>query len=117
MWRTSLNGSYIAPIDDSVRTILDIGCGPGSWTRDVASRFPNAHVVGLDIDPPTADTASFPPNVSFVKGNVEDEEVFRSLDAVKFDFVFMRCLVLGIHDWPKHLERCTALLNPGTPLE
>ena len=30
-------------------SILDIGCGPGSWAINVATLFPDANVIGIDI--------------------------------------------------------------------
>jgi len=36
-----------AKIDENTRSILDLGCGWGSASLFLASRFPNAHVVGV----------------------------------------------------------------------
>src|SRR5437588_5676239 len=33
----------------SIQRILDIGCGPGGWTLDVAYTYPDKEVVGIDI--------------------------------------------------------------------
>lgn len=33
----------------SPRTILDIGCGPGTFLLQLAERYPNAEIVGLDL--------------------------------------------------------------------
>lgn len=35
----------------SDRTLVDLGCGPGSLTRRILERFPDAHVVAIDYDP------------------------------------------------------------------
>jgi SAM-dependent methyltransferase len=34
---------------ETVRTILDFGCGRGAWTVMLRRRFPNAQIIGLDI--------------------------------------------------------------------
>src|SRR5262249_58637023 len=31
-------------------SVLDVGCGEGFYTREVARRYPNARVVGVDTD-------------------------------------------------------------------
>ncbi|KAM0426615.1 hypothetical protein ACHAQK_012328 [Fusarium lateritium] len=51
----TLNNSvpYIIPVLDALHngfTLLDVGCGPGSITIDIARRFPSARVLGLDSD-------------------------------------------------------------------
>ncbi len=37
-------------ITDRYKNIMDAGCGPGVFTFDIAKRFPNAIVTGVDID-------------------------------------------------------------------
>jgi MPBQ/MSBQ methyltransferase len=39
----------IAPIGESARTIVDVGCGLGAGTRRVSGRFPRALVLGVNI--------------------------------------------------------------------
>jgi SAM-dependent methyltransferase len=38
-------------VDDSA-IVLDLACGPGIYTREIARRIPGGQVVGLDISPP-----------------------------------------------------------------
>jgi len=51
-WRTAANSAgYLLPrLKDSAR-VLDIGCGPGTITADLAGRLPAGAVVGLDAAP------------------------------------------------------------------
>lgn len=37
-------------LDTKPASILDVGCGGGSFTRKLAKKYPQAHVVGIDID-------------------------------------------------------------------
>jgi 2-polyprenyl-3-methyl-5-hydroxy-6-metoxy-1,4-benzoquinol methylase len=39
------------------RTILDVGCGGGHFTLELARQYPAAHVVGVDISPQAIDFA------------------------------------------------------------
>ncbi|KAF2497005.1 S-adenosyl-L-methionine-dependent methyltransferase [Lophium mytilinum] len=59
-------------------TFLDLGCGPGSITADLASRFPDAHFTGVDPGQLFIDKAvalaterGVSSNTSFIKGDVE----------------------------------------------
>jgi len=52
MLRTALGGNYLAPVEDP-RYILDVGCGSGRWAYELAERFVQARVVGVDLTPPS----------------------------------------------------------------
>ena len=57
-WRTAANSA--AYLLDSVKphmTILDIGCGPGTITADLAELVPQGHVTGVDHAPEILDQA------------------------------------------------------------
>lgn len=41
----------VAHLAPDARTVLDLGCGPGSLGREMARSFPQARVVGVDADP------------------------------------------------------------------
>ena len=95
--------------------VLDLGCGPGSWTFAFAKEHPDAHVLGVDLNPPQSD-AHTPPNCSFVKANVEHDWSFAPSEQ-PFNLIFGRMLVLGIHDWSDFFKRCYDHLEPGAWLE
>src|SRR5215472_10277332 len=42
----------------AVWSILDLGCGEGQFTRQVAQRYPEATVVGMDVDRAAVEAAS-----------------------------------------------------------
>jgi SAM-dependent methyltransferase len=52
-WVTGLRGPDAPP----VRRVLDIGCGPGVGTCELARLFPDAHVVAVDSSPAMLDRA------------------------------------------------------------
>lgn len=57
-WRTAANSA--AYLVDSVKPhmrILDIGCGPGTITADLAALVPDGHVTGVDHAPGILDRA------------------------------------------------------------
>jgi SAM-dependent methyltransferase len=46
-----LFSAHIAPGLPAQPAIVDLGCGPGLWLRDVAERWPSANLFGYDITP------------------------------------------------------------------
>jgi SAM-dependent methyltransferase len=48
-WRTAENSAgYLLPRLTATARVLDIGCGPGTITVDLAARVPQGEVVGID---------------------------------------------------------------------
>ncbi|MBL3666291.1 methyltransferase domain-containing protein [Streptomyces sp. M2CJ-2] len=51
-WRTAENSAgYLLGVLEPHMRILDIGCGPGTITADLAALVPDGHVTGLDREP------------------------------------------------------------------
>jgi len=73
--------------------ILDIGCGAGGWALEVAYRYPDCEVVGLDVSKPLLAYAraqavvQHRTNALFVHGNVLNELDFADGE---FDLVNIR---------------------------
>ncbi|HEX4906076.1 MAG TPA: methyltransferase domain-containing protein [Acidimicrobiales bacterium] len=69
-WRTAENSAgYLLPHLRPDMTLLDVGCGPGTITADLATRVASAH----GIDPSAsviADASSAFPDVSFAVGDL-----------------------------------------------
>ncbi len=131
MLRALLRGNYIAPIRRP-QSVLDVGTGTGRWAREMAVEFPDANVIGLDVNQPLIDEAAEarsgldlrPLNYTFVPGNILEGV---PLADRSFDFVHMRALITAIpHDrWPFVVGELTRVTRPGgwveslevTPLE
>lgn len=57
-WRTADNSAaYLLPFLKPDMRILDVGCGPGTITVDLAARVPHGHVTGLDAAASVLDSA------------------------------------------------------------
>ena len=51
-WRTAANSAaYLTPELEPRMRLLDIGCGPGTITADLAALLPDGHVTGVDAAP------------------------------------------------------------------
>ena len=48
-WRRLSSRPAVAPVVARARRVLDVGCGPGDHTRELASQLPHASIVGVDI--------------------------------------------------------------------
>lgn len=116
--RHAFRGNYAAPIGNP-GSILDVGTGTGRWAWEMATQFPRAHVVGLDIVPPpteaearTSSPASRPPNYQFVQGNVLEGLPFPD---GSFDFVHMRLMVLALpaNRWPSVIGELVRVTRVG----
>ncbi len=94
--RYTMRGTYAAPIRQP-SSILDVGCGTGRWAMEIASLFPTANVIGLDVVSPASRfpgmTESLPETYLFVSGNVLEGMPFSD---ASFDFVHMRLLFTAI---------------------
>lgn len=106
--RRLLGGNYAAPLSQSTRSILDVGCGTGLWIREMAQQFPRAQIVGLDLELSNV-ANNHPANCWFVTGNILQGLSFSS---ESFDFVHQRLLVAALpaQVWPvvvKELVRVT----------
>ncbi|MFE0171019.1 class I SAM-dependent methyltransferase [Streptomyces sp. NPDC059002] len=57
-WRTAANSAaYLVGSLKPHMKVLDIGCGPGTITADLAALVPDGHVTGVDHAPGILDTA------------------------------------------------------------
>ena len=107
-----------APLKSPAK-ILDVGCGTGIVTRQLASTYPSATVYGVDLSPVPPTNASdaipsTPPNPEYIIGDIrklatEDER----LKTGNFDCIFQRLLVCGMTHWPSYISQMAALLHPG----
>jgi SAM-dependent methyltransferase len=91
-----------APVQPaSVRSILDVGCGPGAWLTDITTLFPNASLTGLDSDAEQIALANtmIHPRYQFLQGDVLEGLPFPENS---FDYTHMRCMILAIpiRCWP-----------------
>ncbi|RUS18044.1 S-adenosyl-L-methionine-dependent methyltransferase [Endogone sp. FLAS-F59071] len=86
-----VHGNYNAPMEDALQRgikVLDVGCGSGRWTLDMAKDYPASDFTGTDIAH------------AFLKTNVPPNCKFIQVDTLKglpfpdntFDYVFQRLL-------------------------
>jgi ubiquinone/menaquinone biosynthesis C-methylase UbiE len=117
MLRYALRSNYLAPIVEPKR-ILDVGCGTGRWLAEMAQLFPEAHLIGIDLNLPVLEGSSviFPPNCTFRQGNLLEGLPF---GAGSFDFVHQRLLAFALpaEHWPMVIQDLVRVTRPGGWIE
>ncbi|KAK3686726.1 hypothetical protein LTR37_019518 [Vermiconidia calcicola] len=109
-----MHGSvFHAPVQQPKR-ILDVGCGTGRATIQLAAKFPDAQVIGIDLSA-VPKLHPKPDNVEYVQGDFT--ELVKSGDdrfqPGTYDYIFSRLLELGMTDWPGYVGAIASLLAPG----
>ena len=119
----------------NVSKVVDVGCGTGVATVQLAAMFPSAKVYGLDIsNVPDSAQQMAPKNVTWAVGNVLDidhgkpgndrdhdqrgsvisREIFTPGG---LDYIFGRMLFLGISDWTRYFTTTARSLRSGGIIE
>jgi trans-aconitate methyltransferase len=109
----SIHAPLSAP---TVHKALDIGCGTGTVTHEIASQLPNTQVYGIDLSP-VPNIREKLPNIEYVQANFNEVTAAHEPDSRfkkgSFDFAFSRLLVAGMIDWKDYVKRCVGLVKPG----
>ncbi|TGZ81390.1 S-adenosyl-L-methionine-dependent methyltransferase [Ascodesmis nigricans] len=131
MMNLLLNGDlHTVPLENPCR-ILDVGTGTGIWACDMAHKFPNARVFGLDLSsiqvPPPVNVRwdiedanerwIYPPNYfSLIHTRELVSHIFRTSSPQFHTNLFLPQLG-GISDWRNFFSRSFRCLHPGGWLE
>ncbi|CDS11807.1 hypothetical protein LRAMOSA11451 [Lichtheimia ramosa] len=118
MINVAFGSNFDAPVHDALEKgieVLDSGCGPATWTLDMAEKYPNSTFNGTDISPRFPQTIK-PPNCHFLIHNIVDPAPFPDST---FTFIHQRLLSLGIleSEWEKALADLMRTLKPGGWIE
>lgn len=94
--------------------ILDVGCGDGKVTAEIARAVPRGVAVGVDASPQMIEFANktFPagknPNLEFHVLDAREIQFVR-----KFDLVFSNAALHWVDDHPAFVRGAAAVLRPG----
>jgi ubiquinone/menaquinone biosynthesis C-methylase UbiE len=114
-WRTAANSAafLLASLKPDDR-ILDVGCGPGNITADLASYVPRGTIEGVDVSPDVVARAAEryagePDNVSF---RVDDVYRLEAADET-YDVVYVHQVLQHLHDPVTALVEIRRVLREG----
>lgn len=116
---TSAMGGLFAERSDiaSMHSILDLGCGPGEWAREVAFEYPEINVTGIDISKTMVQYASAHAkvkNLDNVSYEVMDISEPLAFPDNSFDLVNGRLIAfLSPEKWASLLSECMRIVRPG----
>ena len=115
-WRTVANSAaYLAPYLKPGMSILDIGCGPGSITVDLAKHVPQGQVIGIENVPDPLDQARAfaaeqgTTNVNFKVGDIHKLEYPDD----SFDVVHVHQVLQHVADPVAALREMRRVAKPG----
>ncbi|KAI8367630.1 uncharacterized protein BYT42DRAFT_586929 [Radiomyces spectabilis] len=117
--RTAFDGDFSAPLQSMLQkgcVVLDVGCGPGTWTMEMSTSFPKSTFIGLD------QSTLFPRDIKPKNCH------FRTCDITQLplpfpdnsiDYIFQRDLnwALPAHLWNTLIKEYFRILRPGGWLE
>jgi SAM-dependent methyltransferase len=108
-------GLSLAPVRDP-RSILDAGTGTEIWATEMASTYPNATVVGVDLREEPGIPRNLPHNYRYVQGNFLEGLPFND---GSFDYVHLRAVwsAMAPEKWPITLRELARVTKPGGWIE
>ncbi|CAG8505320.1 1961_t:CDS:2 [Ambispora gerdemannii] len=120
-WRWLWETNYSSPVKKLLQRrhnvrVLDVGCGPGVWTLEMASEYPNVEFYGVDTFE-SFPTEIKPSNVFFYKASVL---VGLPFDSEFFDFIVVRNSnsVFTVQEWSENVfKELTRVLKPSGMIE
>jgi len=97
--------------------VIDVGCGTGVWSFELATKFPNSTFMGTDITNVFVSLADkSPPNLTFLEA---DTRLGLPFDDNTFDYVFQRFQAgcFSTKEWPVVLRELLRVAKPGGYIE
>jgi ubiquinone/menaquinone biosynthesis C-methylase UbiE len=102
---------------DSMHAILDLGCGPGQWVRDVAYEYPKIAMTGIDISDIMIEYAGAHARVQGLNNaHFQVMDIANPLEFAdnSFDLVNGRLIAfLSPEQWSGLLRECMRIVRPG----
>lgn len=90
--------------------ILDVGCGPGNSTAQLAIRYPNAKITGIDSSSDMIGRArSDYPQYEFIHADITKSDLITA----SYDIVFANAVIQWIPDHPALLKTLFGLVKPA----
>ncbi|MBN1091159.1 methyltransferase domain-containing protein [Blastococcus sp. TML/M2B] len=114
-WRTAENSApHLIPLLRPGLDLLDVGCGPGTITVDLAARVAPGRVLGLDVSPDPLDEARAAAGRAGVEVTFEVGDVYAlDLPDDSFDVVHAHQVLQHLTDPVAALRELARVCRPG----
>ena len=114
-WRTAENSAaYLLPALEPGMSLLDVGCGPGTLTVDLARRVAPGRVVGVDVAAEVVEHARAHAAAEGVAVDFRVDDVHTlDLEPASFDVVHAHQVLQHLSDPVAALVAMGALTKPG----
>ncbi|OBZ90760.1 putative methyltransferase C1B3.06c [Choanephora cucurbitarum] len=125
--RTAFGADYMSPIRTRLEQgiiVLDVGCGPGTWTMEMGTTFPNSTFIGID------QAAFFPKDIKprnchfrtcgpLLVGQQGKEDLTLPFPDNSIDYIYQRDMNWGLtaQTWQPLLLEYQRILKPGGWIE
>ncbi|KAI0783388.1 S-adenosyl-L-methionine-dependent methyltransferase [Abortiporus biennis] len=96
----------LTPDNVETKTVVDLGCGSGSWIFDVARDFPESSCLAIDLVP--MQSTSMPPNC---RSEVDDINLGLQHYFGQFNVVHSRLVCTGVKDYPGLVDQIALVLR------
>ncbi|KAI9007431.1 S-adenosyl-L-methionine-dependent methyltransferase [Phycomyces nitens] len=112
--KSARKSNHWATLDEPA-VILDMGTGNGIWALEMASQFPQAQVLGMDLRPPHEQQGG-PKNLRYVEADIKQSW---PMGDNSIDFIFQRNMgqVIQKDQWGHVLGEMRRVLKPGGYIE
>ncbi len=112
-WRTAENSAaFVLPYLVDGMSLLDVGCGPGTITADLARRIPGGSVVGVDLPHDVIGAARLEFSAANLRFEVGDVYALQ-FAAGSFDLVYVHQVLQHLGDPVAALREMLRVLRPG----
>ncbi|KAF9270828.1 S-adenosyl-L-methionine-dependent methyltransferase [Marasmius fiardii PR-910] len=108
MYAPCMDEIMVDDVPGEPKTILDLGCGSGSWIMEAARDYPNCSAVAVDLVPMQSQT--LPPNL---RSEVDDINLGLEHFYGDFNVVHARLISSGIKDYEGLIHHINFVLKPG----
>lgn len=120
--RTAFGSDFASPIKPLLQkgiVVLDVGCGPGTWTMEMSTAFPKSTFIGID-------QSSFyprdikPRNCHFRScGSLVQDQLTLPFPDNSIDYIYQRDMNWGLtgQTWQPLLQEYQRILKPGGWIE
>ncbi|SAM00577.1 hypothetical protein [Absidia glauca] len=117
----AFDGDTMAPVAQSLLSggceVLDIGCGAGFWSMDMATKYPLSYFIGIDVDKNVFPNITMQKNLLFQRVDIMTTPLPYENDT--FDYVFIRSMLDTLPDegWDSVLQEIVRVMKRGAYLE